>query len=96
MGINELKLTIPERAILLSTNPGNIVFDPFGGGGTTYEAAQRGDRLWLGSEISTAEAIANRLEERFPESFGQPTRLPLSWLFGLDNTNRTLRLLESK
>jgi site-specific DNA-methyltransferase (adenine-specific) len=93
-GINELKLTIPERAILISTSAGDIVLDPFGGAGTTYEAAESHGRLWLGSEICTAEAIANRLEERFPKSFGQPTDLPLAKLFGLDSTHDTLRLLE--
>ena len=30
-GVNELKLVIPERAILISTEPGDTVFDPFGG-----------------------------------------------------------------
>jgi len=36
---------IPERAILISTEEDDIVFDPFGGGGSTYQAAEKNDRL---------------------------------------------------
>lgn len=60
-GINELKPMIPNRAIAISTNPGDIVLDPFGGGGSTYQEAQRLGRLWVGSEIGDCAAI----EERF-------------------------------
>jgi site-specific DNA-methyltransferase (adenine-specific) len=70
-GINELKLVIPERAIGISTAEDEIVFDPFGGGGSTFEAAETANRYWLGCEISTMEAIASRLYDRFPFSFGQ-------------------------
>jgi site-specific DNA-methyltransferase (adenine-specific) len=34
--INELKPMIPTRCIQISTNPREIVLDPFGGGGSTY------------------------------------------------------------
>jgi site-specific DNA-methyltransferase (adenine-specific) len=91
-GINELKLMIPERAVLISTNPGEIVFDPFGGGGTTYQAAEKHDRLWLGCEISTATAIADRMAKSFPESFARETRLPIGGLVG--SSRVSLRLLE--
>jgi site-specific DNA-methyltransferase (adenine-specific) len=39
-GINELKPIIPSRCIQLSTNEGDVVLDPFGGGGSTYESAE--------------------------------------------------------
>ena len=32
-------------------NPGDIVYDPFGGGGTTAVAAQRHGRKWILTEI---------------------------------------------
>lgn len=64
--INELKPMIPSRCIEISTNPGDIVVDPFGGGGSTYEAAQAIHRLWLGSEIASPEPIKERLLNRFP------------------------------
>lgn len=65
-GVNELKITIPERAILISTDENDIVFDPFGGGGSTYQAAQKNNRLWIGSELFDCAHIENRLKEEFP------------------------------
>ncbi|NPV69872.1 MAG: site-specific DNA-methyltransferase [Firmicutes bacterium] len=60
-GINELDPKIPERAILLTTNRGDIVLDPFGGGGSTYRMAEKYDRLWVGSEIGDCTAIIEGL-----------------------------------
>src|SRR5947207_15994734 len=34
------------------TNPGDIVYDPFLGSGTTAKIAEQLDRSWIGSEIS--------------------------------------------
>jgi len=61
---NELKPMIPERAILMSTNPGDIVVDPFGGGGTTYQVAEEHERSWIGMEIGAYEPIVERLQFR--------------------------------
>ncbi|MCC6159956.1 MAG: site-specific DNA-methyltransferase [Deltaproteobacteria bacterium] len=76
-GVNELKPVIPERAILLSTEPGDLVFDPFGGGGSTYQVAEANDRCWIGSEAYGAELIGGRLREAFPESVGKPPQFDL-------------------
>lgn len=59
--INELKITIPERAIRISTLPNDIVLDPFGGGGSTYQAAEQLGRVWVGSEIADCSPIIDRL-----------------------------------
>jgi len=59
--INELKLTIPERAIRVSTAPKEIVLDPFGGGGSTYQAAEQLGRFWIGSEIADCSSIVERM-----------------------------------
>lgn len=56
-GVNELDPKIPERAILLTTNPGDVVLDPFGGGGTTYRMAEKHGRYWIGCEIEDCEHI---------------------------------------
>jgi site-specific DNA-methyltransferase (adenine-specific) len=64
--INELKPMIPARCIEISTNPGEIVLDPFGGGGSTYEAAQHLRRYWLGTEITEVAPIRERFERHFP------------------------------
>lgn len=57
---------IPSRCILMATNEGDVVLDPFGGGGSTYEAAQRLKRYWLGTEIVTAAAVRARFKRQFP------------------------------
>jgi len=65
--INELKPMIPGRCIEIATNPGDVVLDPFGGGGSSYEAAQRLGRYWLGTEIVSATPIRERFERAFPK-----------------------------
>ncbi len=41
-----------ERIILASSNPGDLVLDPFCGCGTTIAAAQRHGRRWIGIDIT--------------------------------------------
>jgi site-specific DNA-methyltransferase (adenine-specific) len=72
--INELKPMIPGRCIEVSTNPREIILDPFGGGGSTYEAAQVRQRYWLGSEIMDCSHIVRRLRDRFPDQAGEPPK----------------------
>ncbi len=92
-GVNELKLVIPERAILLSTEANDVVFDPFGGGGSTFQAAEKHDRYWIGSEIFDCHHIAQRLEEFFPFSLGQAPEIIPASLFQEyeDHQNHLLR-----
>lgn len=61
----ELPLLIPERVILLATNPGDIVLDVFGGGGSTYHAAQMHERRWIGCDIADVTPILQRLHAVF-------------------------------
>lgn len=65
--INELRPAIPGRCIEIATNPREVILDPFGGGGSTYEAAEECKRYWLGSEIVDCSHIVQRLRERFPD-----------------------------
>jgi DNA modification methylase len=56
-----------ERIISASSNPGDVVLDPFCGCGTTVAVAQRLNRQWIGVDI-TYQSIAlvlKRLEDRF-------------------------------
>jgi site-specific DNA-methyltransferase (adenine-specific) len=69
--INELKPMIASRCFEISSNEGDIVLDPFGGGGSSFEAAQNAGRLWIGSEILTSAAIIARMEEKFPLVVGK-------------------------
>lgn len=64
--INELKPLIPSRCIEISTCAGDLVVDPFGGGGSTFEAAQRLGRRWLGTEVVDCSLVRTRLEREFP------------------------------
>lgn len=87
-GINELKPVIPGRAILMSSEPGDVVLDPFGGGGSTYQQAEVHDRKWLGMEIGDCSIIrerltdltvkldAKRLPGGFPSLFSTAVRCP--------------------
>ena len=70
-----------ERIIQASSNPGDIVLDPFCGCGTTIAAAQKLGRRWIGIDI-TYLSIAlqkNRLATGFPDAkykvIGEPTTL---------------------
>jgi len=75
--VNELKPLIPERCIAMSTSRNNIILDPFGGGGSTYIAAQEMKRYWLGSEIVDCTPIIQRFKEKFPNETGKhpPTKI---------------------
>lgn len=56
---NALSLKLMDRIICMSTNPGSLVLDPFGGSGTTYVAAELLGRRWIGSELECT-AIVDR------------------------------------
>lgn len=57
-----------ERAILASSNPGNLVFDPFLGSGTTAVVAKKTGRRFLGFEINEdyLRLALKRLEKAEP------------------------------
>jgi site-specific DNA-methyltransferase (adenine-specific) len=62
-GANELAPLMLERLIAMATNHGDLVVDPFGGSGTTFYAAERLERRWLGSEIGDVRPAVQRLED---------------------------------
>lgn len=91
-GVNELKVVIPERAILVSTNPEEIVLDPFGGGGSTFQAAESNHRYWIGIELHDCDYIRRRLSERFPDSVDRDPSYRLEGLLENENNkNQVLR-----
>lgn len=59
---NELSLKLLDRVLDISTKEGDLVFDPFGGSGTTYIAAEIKNRRWLGAELSTCNDIISRFK----------------------------------
>ncbi|MDR1388212.1 MAG: site-specific DNA-methyltransferase [Propionibacteriaceae bacterium] len=58
---NELSEKLLERVITIASEPGDRLFDPFGGSGTTYAVAERMHRHWTGVELGDVEPIINRL-----------------------------------
>ncbi len=61
-------LALLERIILASSNPGDVVLDPFCGCGTTIDAAQRLGRRWVGIDVSrlATDVIEERLHKQHP------------------------------
>ena len=73
-------LALLERIISASSNPGDVVLDPFCGCGTTIHAAQKLGRQWIGIDITylAINLIKRRLKDAFGEEIqfeekGQPT-----------------------
>lgn len=58
---NELSEKLLERVITIGSAEGDLVFDPFGGSGTTYAVAERMHRHWIGIELGDVEPIIARL-----------------------------------
>lgn len=59
---NELSIKLLDRIIELSTDEGDLVFDPFGGSGTTYIVSEIKKRKWIGIEIGPLDDIVKRFE----------------------------------
>ncbi|MGD1156493.1 MAG: site-specific DNA-methyltransferase [Terriglobia bacterium] len=59
---NALSTKILDRVVEMSTVPGDLVLDPFGGSGTTFAVCEKKGREWIGTEIDYAEDIVERLE----------------------------------
>lgn len=53
----QLPEALLERVIKVSSNEGDVVFDPFVGSGTTLVVAKRLGRRWLGCELSRDYAV---------------------------------------
>jgi site-specific DNA-methyltransferase (adenine-specific) len=58
---NALSTKLLDRVVEMSTTPGEMVLDPFGGSGTTYAVCERKCRAWLGIELESADVIVERL-----------------------------------
>jgi len=67
-GSNELSIKLLDRIIEMSSEAGDLVFDPFGGSGTTYAVAEIKKRKWIGVEIGPIDGIIERLKNLDQES----------------------------
>jgi site-specific DNA-methyltransferase (adenine-specific) len=61
-------LALLERIVQASSNPGDLVLDPFCGCGTSVDAAQKLGRRWIGIDIThlAVGLIERRLKARYP------------------------------
>ena len=59
-----------ERIISASSNPGDVVLDPFCGCGTAIHAAQKLGRNWIGIDVThlAISLIERRMKDAFPEA----------------------------
>jgi site-specific DNA-methyltransferase (adenine-specific) len=66
----QLPLHLLERIILMSTDAGDIVLDPFSGTGTTALAAKRLGRNFIGLELDEeyAQISESKLKQEKPDS----------------------------
>ncbi|MBC7784381.1 MAG: site-specific DNA-methyltransferase [Burkholderiales bacterium] len=59
--VNQLPVKLVERVVLLASNPGDTVLDPFHGTGTTARACVPHKRRYIGVEIDPHQAKASRV-----------------------------------
>jgi site-specific DNA-methyltransferase (adenine-specific) len=81
-GANELPIKLLDRIIECSSEEDDLIFDPFGGSGTTYIVSEIKKRRWIGVEIGPVDDIIQRFniinEER---DYLQTIRSNLNCLF---------------
>jgi DNA modification methylase len=87
-------LALLERIISTSSNPGDIVLDPFCGCGTAVAAAQKLGRKWIGIDLTylSIAVMKKRLQDHFPELgkievVGAPTELEGARRLAADEEN---------
>ncbi len=95
-----------ERIIAASSNPGDVVLDPFCGCGTTIAAAQKLDRQWIGIDITHLSVTLQkaRLKDSFPDAeyevVGEPKDVASAHLLAQDDRYQfqwwALSLLKAK
>ena len=66
-GANQLSEKMLERVLTISSEPGDLMIDPFGGSGTTFAVAERMHRHWAGCELGDADPLVRRLTGLDPQ-----------------------------
>ena len=62
-GANALAPIMLERLVAMASQPGDLVLDPFAGTGTTFYAAEKLHRRWIGAELGDTAPAINRLTD---------------------------------
>ena len=84
-------LTLLERIIRASSNPGDLVLDPFCGCGTSIHAAEALERRWIG--IDVARFSTGLVKNRLVRNFGKKLVPDDIRLFGVPETLEDARQL---
>lgn len=79
-----------ERILNASSNPGDVVLDPFCGCGTTVHAAQKLDRQWIGIDVThlAIGLIEKRLRDAFEDVTFETHGVPQDISGARDMANR--------
>ena len=82
-------LELLERIIKASSNPGDVVLDPFAGCATACVAAERLDRQWIGIDVSdmAAKLVIERLQREY-NAMNLPAYSELGATFHPDDVER--------
>ena len=86
-----------ERIIAASSNPGDVVLDPFCGCGTAVDAAEKLGRKWLGIDVT--HLAIGLIEKRMHEGYDRPGDgyvLPFEVIGVPKDKDSALRLAEEK
>lgn len=59
---NALSTKILDRVVEMSSEPGDLILDPFGGSGTTFAVCETKHRHWIGTEIDFSDVIVERIQ----------------------------------
>lgn len=59
---NELSIKLLDRIIEMASDPDDLIFDPFGGSGTTYVVSEIKKRKWIGIELGPIDDIVLRFK----------------------------------
>jgi site-specific DNA-methyltransferase (adenine-specific) len=89
---NELAPVVLERVILLSTERGDMIVDPFVGGGTTARIAEKLGRHWICGDINDCSCTRDGLRSGAPAPRDGPAEaqrdtLAEASLVGSDSVN---------
>jgi DNA modification methylase len=82
------------RIVRVSSNPGDIVFDPFAGSGTTLAVAKKLGRDWMGCELS-AEYVRAATERLASVHTGDPLDGPADAIASAPTTANGRRLIDA-